>query len=167
MLSLSPHVSDLVLIGLHAAIQLAKLSGFYPIITTASSRNTSLLTSLGATHVVDRTLPADVILAELPKLTGGKPLEVVFDGVSEPSTQVLAYRAVPSGGNLVLVLPDVIPAELKKDGEQKHIVMVRGSISFPHTQAAGLELFEHLTEWLEKGLIKVCQGLPINVDRPF
>ncbi|EIW57188.1 GroES-like protein [Trametes versicolor FP-101664 SS1] len=157
-----------------SAIQLAKLSGFSPIITTASSRNTSLLTSLGATHVVDRTLPADAILAELPKLTGGKPLEVVFDGVSEPSTQVLAYRAVPPGGNLVLVLPDVIPAELKKDGEQKHIVMVRGSISFPHTQAAGLELFEHLTEWLEKGLIKPnaveivpngLAGIPAGLER--
>ncbi len=154
-------------IALHTAIQLAKLSGFHPIITTASPRNTALLTSLGATHVVDRRLPADVILEQLPGLAGGKPLEVVFDSVSDSNTQVLAYRAVPSGGQLVLVLPDVIPAELKGGGEQKRIVMVRGSISFPHTQAAGVELFKHLTEWLEKGLIKVsppCLSLHIGTS---
>ncbi|OJT14986.1 Protein TOXD [Trametes pubescens] len=156
------------------AIQLAKLSGFHPIITTASPRNTALLTSLGATHVVDRRLPADVILEQLPGLAGGKPLEVVFDSVSDSNTQVLAYRAVPSGGQLVLVLPDVIPAELKGGGEQKRIVMVRGSISFPHTQAAGVELFKHLTEWLEKGLIKPnafevvpngLAGIPAGLER--
>ena len=54
-------------------IQFAKLSGFSPIITTASPRHTARLQALGATHVVDRALalpqrqllePQDLQLAE-------------------------------------------------------------------------------------------------------
>lgn len=38
-------------------IQLARESGFYPIVTTASVRHHALLRSLGATHVLDRASP--------------------------------------------------------------------------------------------------------------
>ena len=44
-------------------IQFAKLSGFSPIITTASKHNETYLKSLGATHVIDRSIP----LSELPQ----------------------------------------------------------------------------------------------------
>ncbi|HEV7737525.1 MAG TPA: hypothetical protein VGO47_09170, partial [Chlamydiales bacterium] len=41
-------------IHVSSAIQLAKLSGFSPIATTASTHHTDYLKSLGATHVIDR-----------------------------------------------------------------------------------------------------------------
>jgi NADPH:quinone reductase-like Zn-dependent oxidoreductase len=55
------------------AIQLAKLSGFSPIITTSSKKHTDFLKSLGATHVVDRAsinLASDIKFFQMvpPKL---------------------------------------------------------------------------------------------------
>ncbi|KAI0707035.1 GroES-like protein [Earliella scabrosa] len=138
------------------AIQIAKLAGFSQIITTASPRNTSLLTSLGATHVLDRALPPATILAELPKLTGGKPLEFVYDAVSLEDTQAFAYQVVAPGGRLVIVLPDVIPAELKKQegSAEKKVVHVFGSVHYPFCRKAGEEMYKRLTGWLADGVIK-------------
>lgn len=55
----------------------------------------------------------------------------------------------------MLVLPDAIPEELKKDGGQKRVVMVRGNVYLTNGHTLGVELFERVTGWLEKGLIKV------------
>ncbi|KAI0371509.1 GroES-like protein [Pilatotrama ljubarskyi] len=144
------------------AIQVAKEAGFSPIITTASLHNTELLTSLGATHVVDRSLSPDEILAKLPKLTGGKPLKFVYDVISLPETMPLAYRALAPRGALVITLPDVIPAELKKEGDGKRIAYVFGNVHSPENRGCGVEMYKRLTEWLEKGIIKpnVVEVLP-------
>ena len=48
-------------------IQLSKLSGFNPIITTASLHNTDALKEIGATHVLDRNLPSDALFAEIKR----------------------------------------------------------------------------------------------------
>lgn len=63
----------------------------------------------------------------------------------------------------MLVLPDAIPAELKKDGGQKRVVMVRGNVYLANGHALGVELFERVTGWLEKGLIKVRRGVATSV----
>ncbi|KAI0715786.1 GroES-like protein [Cerioporus squamosus] len=136
------------------AIQVAKLANFSPIITTASPHNTAYLTSLGATHIVDRALDPSAILAELPKLAAGKPIELVFDSIALPETQVLAYQAAAPGANVILLLPDVIPAEVKKPEDGKRVTGVAGNVHFPDTRACGEELFARLTEWLKKGIIK-------------
>ncbi|KAI0760987.1 GroES-like protein [Trametes elegans] len=135
------------------AIQVAKLSGFSPIITTASLRNEELLKSLGATHVIDRSLSSDAILAELPKLTQGKPIEFVYDAISLADTEALAYDALAPGGSLLLVLPDVIPAGKKKEGDNKKVITVFGSVHSPENREVGVKLYSHLTEWLAKGVI--------------
>ncbi|KAI0324755.1 GroES-like protein [Cubamyces sp. BRFM 1775] len=135
------------------AIQMARLSGFSPIIATASLHNEPLLKSLGATHVLDRSLAPDAIKAELPKLTGGKPIEFVYDAISLADTQALAYDVLAPNGVLLLVLPDAIPPELKKEGDGKKIVGVFGNVHTPENRKVGVELYAHLTEWLEKGLL--------------
>lgn len=61
----------------------------------------------------------------------------------------------------MLVLPDAVPAELKKDGAQKRVVMVRGNVYLANGHALGVEMFERVTGWLEKGLIKVRGGAAI------
>ncbi|KAI0787305.1 GroES-like protein [Fomes fomentarius] len=135
------------------AIQLAKLSGFTPIITTASPHNEGLLRSLGATHVLDRALPSDGILAELAKITGDRPLEYVYDAVSLADTQTLAYDALAPGGSLVLVLPDQIPAEKKKEGDGKTVVSSYGTVHAPFNRKVGVEVYSRLSEWLRTGVI--------------
>ncbi|KAI0635560.1 GroES-like protein [Trametes polyzona] len=135
-------------------IQLAKASRFDPIITTASPRNKELLTSLGATHVIDRSLPADAVLAELSKLTQGKPIEVAVDTVSIADTQALAYRALAQGGQVLILLPEQIPAELKEEGDGKRVAFVQGLVYPPENCAIGAELYKRLPEWLEKGIIR-------------
>ncbi|KAI8999071.1 GroES-like protein [Trametes punicea] len=135
------------------AIQMAKLSGFSPIITTASPHNEQLLLSLGASHVVDRTLsPAD-IKAELSKLTQGRRFEFVYDAIALADTQALGYEFLAPGGALVLVLPDSIPAELKKADDNKRVVTVFGNVHTPENREVGVELYKRLTEWLQKGVV--------------
>ena len=87
--------------------QLAKMSGFSPIVTTALLHNEGLLKSLGATHILDRHLPAPAILAELQKIIDGAALE--YDAISLADTQSLGYDALAPGGVLVVVQPDQVP----------------------------------------------------------
>ncbi|CDO74508.1 hypothetical protein BN946_scf184979.g63 [Trametes cinnabarina] len=103
------------------AIQVAKFAGYSPIIATASPHNSDLLTSLGATYIVDRSLSDVQILASLRDLTGGKPVAFAFDAISSSETMALAYQALAPGGALAIVLPDVIPAGVKKEGDNKRI----------------------------------------------
>ncbi|KAI0634052.1 GroES-like protein [Trametes polyzona] len=138
------------------AIQVAKLAGFSPIITTASPHNAPLLASLGATHVLSRALPPSAVLTQLPGITGGTPLEFAFDAVSLPETMALAYEALAPGGALALTQTDEIPTALKAEGDArgKRVVHVFGNVHAPPNRACGVELYKRLTEWLEKGLIK-------------
>ncbi|KAM5539288.1 hypothetical protein V8D89_007161 [Ganoderma adspersum] len=142
------------------AIQMAKYQGFSPILTTASPHNAEMLKALGAAAVLDRTLAPAKILAELPKLTGGKPIEFVYDAVSLADTQPLAYEALADGGSLVIVLPDLIPAELKKAGDGKKIAHVFGNVQHPECRPCGEEMYKRLTEWLEKGIPNKVEVLP-------
>ncbi|KAI0649514.1 GroES-like protein [Trametes meyenii] len=135
------------------AIQFAKLSGFSPIIATASLHNEALLKSLGATHVIDRKLSHDEIVREVSKIVAGKPVEYAYDAISLADTEPIAYDVLAPGGSPLLVLPDVIPAEKKKEDDNKKIVVVFGNVQTPENRQLGVDLYRHLTEYLEKGLI--------------
>ncbi|KAH9856673.1 GroES-like protein [Lenzites betulinus] len=136
------------------AIQLAHASGFKPIITTASTPNAILLTSMGATYVVDRSLPTETIIENTHKLAKGAPIEFIFDAVSLPETQTLAYKVLAPGGALAIVLPSAIPAELKKADDNKRVASVRGIVHLPQNRATGAELFKRVTQWLEQEIIQ-------------
>lgn len=133
------------------AIQLAKLSGFNPIITTASMENKDLLKSLGATHVLDRKLPA-AILKEQAAHLAGKPIPYVFDAISIEETQQVAYDLLAPGGTLA-----VVTLKLAKEDEssEKKILMVYGSFHVPENRALGVKFAAALTTWLAEGKIKV------------
>ena len=47
----------------YPGIQLARIAGFSPIITTASAQHAEYLKSLGATHVFDRNVDVKTIQA--------------------------------------------------------------------------------------------------------
>ncbi|TFK80629.1 GroES-like protein [Polyporus arcularius HHB13444] len=135
------------------AIQLAKLSGHSPIITTASAHNAASLKSLGATHVLDRSRAPEDVLREIQKITGGTAIEYVYDPIATADTQVLAYDALAPGGTLILTLPPAIPEDKLKDGAGKRVIVVFGSVHAPFNRALGVELCSRLTDWLRTGVI--------------
>ncbi|EIW80792.1 GroES-like protein [Coniophora puteana RWD-64-598 SS2] len=129
-----------------AAIQLARLSGFSLILTTASAKHSSHLQSLGATHILDRSLSAPQLRVEVEKVTGGKALNVAYDAVGDAATQQAAFDALAPGGQLATVLPSNI-AEDKAKAEEKEVVFVIGNIDGDYNQE------------LVSGLMKVLSGL--------
>ena len=146
----------------HPAIQLARLQGFSPIIATSSLKHTDWLKSLGATHVIDRSLSPTDILAELPKLTGGKPIVYAFDTVAGPETQHMTYDALAPGGSMVLTLPatgHILAEKEKRDAGSKKVARPYASLQMPGNVKLGVELYARLTEWLEKGLLVVRRRL--------
>ncbi|KAJ3006102.1 hypothetical protein NUW54_g4059 [Trametes sanguinea] len=79
------------------AIQFARLTGFSPIVTTASLHNADLLKSLGATHVLHRKLYTETLVKEACVIAG-KHFELVYDAVSKSDTLVAAYQATAPQG---------------------------------------------------------------------
>ena len=59
----------------YLAVQLAKLSGFLPIITTASLKHAESLKCLGATHVIDRNICYSALASEIASITQNRPLK--------------------------------------------------------------------------------------------
>jgi len=129
-------------------IQFAKLSGFSPIITTASLKHEQYLKSLGATHVLDRRIPLSSLSGEVERITV-IPIEIVYDAVSLKETQEAAYGLLAEGGQLVIVEDSEIKASAGKD-----IFYVVGVWTFPHTYELGCKLYSKLSELLEEGAIR-------------
>ncbi|CAL1717202.1 unnamed protein product [Somion occarium] len=132
-------------------IQLARLSGFSPIITTVSPHNNDFVKTLGATHTIDRRLSSSEIIAEVKKITS-EPIKIVYDAISLGSTQEIAYEITASGGTLVLTLPSEVPDE--KLTPYKKIVFTLGSVQVPEHRALGIELYQNLTQLVASGEIK-------------
>ncbi|CCM00612.1 uncharacterized protein FIBRA_02648 [Fibroporia radiculosa] len=133
------------------AIQLAKLSGFSPIITTASTHNTEWLVGIGATHVVDRNLSPEAIRAEVAKITS-EPIEVIYDAVSLPDTQNVAYDLLALGGCLIIDLD--LSVDKAKQTDDKRVEHVYGNINIPRNKVLAVGLMSKLTTYLAEGAIK-------------
>ena len=146
-----PRVYSLVLIQF-LAIQFAKMSGFSPIITTASTRHADYLRSLGATHIIDRGIPLGSLPAEVAKITT-EPVLVVYDAISDTATQNAACDVLAPGGKFVVVQPPIVDAAKLVHG--KEVVHVMGNVHVPGQTPVGVSLYGRLTALLEAGDIKV------------
>lgn len=122
-------------------LQLARLSGFSPIIGTASLRHTDYLKSLGATHIIDRALPADSLRSEVEKITS-EPLEVIYNVVPQAATQDIAFDLLAPSGCLVTVLP------LAKAEYSKRVIWV------PRNHAVVVSLYKALPDLLKEAAIR-------------
>lgn len=138
--------------GVSSAIQLAKVSGFSPIITTVSPHNEQLVKSLGATHTINRTLLAGEIVAKVKSITT-QPVKIVYDTISDVSSQIPAHDILASGGTLVLVLPSVIPT--RKRTLDKTVITTLGTVHAEMNREIGRELYSNITEYLKSGDLKV------------
>ncbi|EJD07037.1 GroES-like protein [Fomitiporia mediterranea MF3/22] len=129
-------------------IQLAKLSGFSPIIATASLHNSDFLESLGANHVIDRK--ADVP-SKVKEILGDTPVALVYDAVSEKDTQQQAWDVLGPGGTLVLILRE---AYVDKNKGKTVIDTVFADLHSSELRQLGASLQSKLTRLLETGAIK-------------
>ncbi|KAI0783888.1 GroES-like protein [Irpex lacteus] len=134
-------------------IQVAKISGFRPIITTASLRNADFLKSLGATHVIDRNLP----LGDAVKSITTEPIKYVYDAISTKDTQQPSYDVLAPGGKLIIVLHPAL--DKSKIDDSKTVVEAFGAVYDPAQRELGATVFKHFTSLLESGEIK-----PNNVE---
>ncbi|KAF5342137.1 hypothetical protein D9611_002031 [Ephemerocybe angulata] len=81
-----------------AAIQLARVSGFTYIIASSSLKHAPYLESLGATHVLDRSLSLSELKASLASLSL-PPIEYAFDSIGDIETSLRSSLAAltPTG----------------------------------------------------------------------
>jgi NADPH:quinone reductase-like Zn-dependent oxidoreductase len=135
----------------HPAIQLAKLSGFSPIISTASLKHAEHIKSLGATHVIDRSVSASALASEISSITQNGPIKYIIDSISAPETQQTAYDLLAPGGQAAVFGPIAVNTTKEKD-----IFSIFGGIRHPNNIAL-LETFYHdnLERLLKEGAIKV------------
>ena len=143
------------------AIQLAKLQGFSPIITTSSLKHAEYIKSIGATHVLDRSLSPEAISTEIPKLTGGKPITYAYDAIADETTQHIAYDALAADGSLVVSHPRsqaILETKVKRDGGAKKVAYPVGALQVPGNEKLGVELYAMLEEWLRSGVLVVSSG---------
>lgn len=131
------------------------MSGFSPIITTASVHNGDLLKSLGATHVVDRK---GNFAAEVAKISN-EPFEVIFIAMAEKETQEMAWDILAPGGTLVVLGPLAIDEGKYPD---KRAVFTFGSLSHEANRGLGISLYGKLTELLADGTLKVRFPFPLH-----
>lgn len=102
---------------------------------------------------MDRKLASERLREEISKITK-EPLDVIFDAISLPETQLLAYELLAQGGTLALVLNPAIPVEKIVSG--KRVVKMWGVTMFPEeNRVASAQFYKKLTAWLEEGIIKV------------
>ncbi|KAG1863448.1 GroES-like protein [Suillus tomentosus] len=136
-------------------IQLAKLSGFSPIITTSSLKHTERLKSLGANHVIDRYLPLPALKQAVMKITGSR-IHMMYDCISTAETQEAAWSLLAPGGKLVVTQPSLIS---KDSYDSRQVVPVDGSPQSDENWETGKRLWAHLERWVEEGHIR-----PNNVE---
>ncbi|KAI5990855.1 chaperonin 10-like protein [Pisolithus orientalis] len=131
-------------------IQLARASGFSPIIAVASRIHEEYLISLGATHVIDRHGNSD----ELKKAITGTavaPIEIAYDAISLPDTQQVSFDVLAPNGTLVTTLQPVV-----KEGQAsgRKVVVVQGTPHAPANKDLCQEAWRVLEQWLEDEIIK-------------
>ncbi|KAG1823602.1 GroES-like protein [Suillus subaureus] len=131
-------------------IQLARLSGFYPIITTASPSNEELVREYGATHFFDRNLSGKQLKAAISKVTD-RPIRIVYDSISLPETQLVAWELLANNGTLVLTLP----ASVKEDeGKGRKAIHTFGYPHVPQNEELYRSSWAMVEKWLSEGTIQ-------------
>ncbi|KAF8756398.1 Alcohol dehydrogenase GroES-like domain [Rhizoctonia solani] len=155
------------------AIQLARIAGFSPIVTTASSQHAELLKSLGATHVFDRDADVQTIRSAFRT-----PINLAVDTISNDPTQSLAFDILttPSpvlGARLNIVTPQTDTLKEKNKGDVIVVEQVYGSsemfkdMSVPFWKKVGRwieggELVPNRVQLVDGGLAGIPEALSLS-----
>ncbi|CAE6444731.1 unnamed protein product [Rhizoctonia solani] len=131
-------------------IQLARIAGFSPIVTTASAQHADMLESLGATHVFNRNnVDAKTIQSAFPT-----PVSLVLDSISVASTQSLAFDVltIPSpvpGAHLALVLPLIDSIKERNVDNKVTVHQIYGSSH--RFRELGVPFWQNVGQWIKDG----------------
>ncbi|KAH7334753.1 GroES-like protein [Rhizoctonia solani] len=130
-------------------IQLARIAGFSPIVTTASSQHTDFLKSLGATHVFGRDADAKAIQVAFPT-----PVSLVLDSISAPSTQSLAFDVLttPSpvpGAHLALV--QLLSDTVKEKNADNKVTVHQVYGSSHNFRDLSVPFWQNIGQWIKDG----------------
>lgn len=126
-------------------------SGFVPITTTLKNAD-SLRRDLGAIHLFYRSLSDSVLVGEIAKVVNGKSVKLVYDTVSEQSTQQTALALLDEGDHLALLLPAAVEVP-------KGVVIIQVYGGHKAGTASLLSTLHHdnLRTLLEQGIIKLSR----------
>jgi len=142
------------------ALQFAKLSGFDPIITTASKRNEVYCKAAGVTHLIDyKEVPYANLAAAITDIVGSSGVPLVYDAISIPESQQAGWAALAPKGSIVVTLQPVVgkPGEEAENG--KRTVWVYGMGNEDENLDFFVRLISVLPGLLESGDIK-----PNNIE---
>ncbi|OAX34298.1 GroES-like protein [Rhizopogon vinicolor AM-OR11-026] len=131
-------------------IQLARLSGFYPIIATASPSNEHLVKSYGATHFFDRHLSGSQLKEAISQVTDS-PIGIVYDAISLPDTQQIGWGLLAENGTLVLTLPESVKED---EGKGRKAIATFGTPHMPQNQELGRNSWAMVEKWLSEGAVQ-------------
>ncbi|KAG1870731.1 chaperonin 10-like protein [Suillus subalutaceus] len=132
------------------AIQLARFSGFDPVVTTAFPSNEDLVRDYGATHLFDWHLSGNQLVAAIGKVIDS-PFRIVFDAISLPETQSVEWRLLAQNGIIVLTLP----ASVKEDEGKGHkTIYINGDPHLPYTHELFCNSWAMVETWLLEGIIQ-------------
>lgn len=133
----------------HAAIQIANMVGATPIALTRTSKKAKELTQAGAAHVI-ATTEQDVV-AEIKRVTEGKPPRVAFDPVGGPMVDKLAAALAPGGLLFQYGALSTEPTPLPLMSLLGKGLTIRGYTLFEFTQNPGARLKSGI-DFVLKGL---------------
>ncbi|QRV72332.1 Zinc-binding dehydrogenase [Ceratobasidium sp. AG-Ba] len=135
-----------------SAIQLARIAGFSPIVTTASAKHAEHLRGLGATHIVDRSADVKTIQAAFKE-----PVALVVDTISQPDTQSTALGVLHTpttipGAHLAVVTPLQEHLKAKNEALGSSSVSINEVQGISHSNREIAEPFwRAIGSWLESG----------------
>ncbi|KAF8751493.1 GroES-like protein [Rhizoctonia solani] len=142
------HIYYLPTPGLDQGIQLARIAGFSPIVTTASAQHANFLRSLGATRVFDRNV--DTKLSNpLPH-----PVSLVLDSISIAATQEFAFevlitQSLVPDAHIVLMLPPTNSLKEKISGEKVAVHTAYGSSH--RFKDLTMPFWRNIEQWIKDG----------------
>ena len=141
--------------NLRPALQLAKLSGFNPIITTASTHNEDYCRAAGATHVIDYRSTPYALIPDVVKEMAKGPIGIIYDPISTYESQKADWEILEPNGSLVLTLPPAIDISTESKGN-RWVVLTYGAVRDHGHSEFGRAMYAALPGLLADGSIKVC-----------
>ncbi|KAH7924057.1 GroES-like protein [Leucogyrophana mollusca] len=121
-----------------------------PIIVVGGASSLGQYGYLGATHIIDRKLPAASFQEQVAKITSA-PVELAFAAICYPDTQQALYDVLAPEGKMIVTRR---PEAVRKEGDQKMVHFVNGSFHLPGNKEFSSRFMRALTRMTADGEIK-------------
>lgn len=137
------------------------MSGFNPIITSASAHNADYVRAAGATHVIDyKTIPYGPDFIRAVSAITFAPVKVVYDTVWSPESQAMSWDILAPGGKHICAQPNPVKGDGFEDETGRKVIGVCGSVyddAMGGDTKLGHSLFAALEKMMADGDLKSCE----------